>query len=90
MSHIWVGKIVESKDLTDLTALAKQYQTAYCAAKDGTNYVAVNAGYHATMKDGQHADHNSYYAGHRRGNYTNYSKNSPVRSSNLVGNSGAS
>lgn len=84
MAYTWVTAGSPMKDISPLKTLAEDYLTTYCAAKDSSNYSSVNSAKYDTQQSSQrtHDAQNSY-----RSHYTNYSKNSPVKNSNLVGNS---
>lgn len=85
MAYTWVTAGSPMKDISPLKTLAEDYLTTYCATKDSSHYSSVNSSKYNTKEASQrtHDSQNSYRSSH----YTNYSKNSPVKTSNLVGKS---
>lgn len=85
MAYEWVTAGQLMKSIAPLKTLAEDYTTTYCAAKDSSQFASVNGTHCPSQQSSQrtHDAQNSYRSNH----YTNYSKNSPVRTSNLVGKS---
>ena len=85
MAYEWVTAGQLMKSIAPLKTLAEDYTRTYCAAKDSSQFVSVNSSNCPSQQSSQrtHDAQNSYRSNH----YTNYSKNSPVKTSDLVGNS---